>query len=156
MSEHVNADKTVVKRILTTDQKKELIGRLGHPWGAVDLLCDGFNVTLRVECMKELQYCVVVYVNGRWKGEWTNGNKEFPEQKFMRKSVRKIFTPKQLRQLEKILGKRKVAKDPDYQKTYTMFHPYFGTGRAAINHLCKVCDSIEIKKDTENDENQEA
>ena len=147
MSEHLKEQEPAVKRALTAEQKQELIEKLSYPWGCVDLLCDGHKISLHVECLKALNYCVVVYVDGRWCGKWISANKEFPEQKFMRKQVKKAYSGKLAKDLEKIYGKRAWAKDPRSSETYTQYHPWFSTGRAAINHLCKVCDSVEIWKE---------
>jgi hypothetical protein len=46
--------------------------------------------------------------------------------------------------MEKIYGKRAAAKNLDYKKTVTVYMPDWASGKAAINHLCKVCASVEI------------
>lgn len=49
--------------------------------------------------------------------------------------------------MEKAIGKRAVAKDRDYSKTVTSYMPDWASGKAAINHLCKVCESVELVSD---------
>ena len=129
---------------LTKEQKQKLIDDLKCTWGRVDLLCDGYRVTLAVERYSGLKYRVITYVNGYWKGEWFSGPSEHPEQKFLNRRERPLASPKQKADAEKILGKRAVAKDPWYSKKLVTYDISWASGSAAINHLCRVCDSIEI------------
>lgn len=134
---------------LTKEQKDELAQQLDHPWGSVALLCDGFRVDLRVEHSGKLAYRVVTYVNGAWEGKWFSGKTEYPEQKFLNKRTRRAYSPKFIKDMEKILGKRAVAKDPEYRKTFVTFDISWPSGKAAINHLCRACESVEIAPVTE-------
>ena len=128
---------------LSKEQKAELIGELNMPWGQVKLRCDGYVVDLQIvrKSAKSLSYCVSVYINGVFKGIWVSDKESHPEQKFLRKTVKKLYSPKQMVLFEKACGKREAKK---HQKEMTFYMGHFNTGSAAINHLCRVCDSIEI------------
>jgi hypothetical protein len=138
---------TEIEMKLTKEQKAELIEKLGHPYGRVELMCDGYRITLRVERSSQLAYRVVTYVNGEWKGVWFSGTENHPEQKFLNRRERPLAKPSQKAKMEKIMGKRAVAKDPWYSKKLVMFDVSWASGKTAINHLVKVCDSIEILHD---------
>lgn len=129
---------------LTKEQKDRLIEDLDHPWGNAELICDGYRITLQVERIKPLVFRVVTYINGQWRGEWSLGNKEIPEQKFLNKKTHRACTPSFKAKMEKIFGKRAVAKDPYYNKTFVTYDISWPSGKAAINHLCRVCESVEI------------
>ncbi|QOD81407.1 hypothetical protein [Chromobacterium haemolyticum] len=133
---------------LSKEQKQELIDTLSHPWGRVRLQCDGYRVDLVVERSKGMSYRVVTYVNESWQGKWMSGKEEHPEQKFLRKSVRPLVSQKKRDELEKAVGKRyfkkMCAEDPFWTATLTGYCVTWASGKAVINHLCKVCDSIEI------------
>lgn len=129
---------------LTKEQKAKLSAALSHPWGTVALICDGYRVDLQVQRAKAMTYRVMTYVNGQFLGKWVSDKEVFPEQKFLRKSIRPLASPAQKAKAEKILGKRVVAKDPWYNKTLTSYMPDWASGKAAISHLCKVCDSVEV------------
>ena len=129
---------------LTKDQKEMLIAKLQFPWGYAELLCDDVKVTLRVQRWKGLSYRVVTFVNGHFKGEWMVDNNKAPEQKFMRRSERHLFSQKERAQAEKALGKRNVAKSQLYTRTIVTYFPDWASGKAAIEHLCRVCERIEI------------
>lgn len=129
---------------LSKEQKKSLASQLSHSWGAVDLICDGYRVALRVERYKTLSYRVMTYVNGQFSGKWISAKDNAPESKFLRKSVRPNYSPAKRRELEKALGKRYVKNNPFFSGSITIYLPDWSPGAAAINHLCKVCESIEI------------
>lgn len=44
--------------------------RLRAPLGQVDLLCDGYSVTLVNECISMFRNGIAVYVNGEIRGSW--------------------------------------------------------------------------------------
>jgi len=130
---------------LTKEQKTELAQKLTSPWGAVKLICDGFTIDLQVQRMKGgMSYRVMTYVNGQFLGLWVSSTQEHTEQKFLRKSARPLYSAAYKAKMEKIFGKRAVAKDESYQKKHVTYMPDFASGKAAISHLCKVCESIEI------------
>lgn len=129
---------------LSKEQKDKAINKLFSPWGSVDLICDSYRIALRVERGKGMTYRVMTYVNDHFKGEWIFAKNECPEQKFMRKSVRPFCSAKRKQEMEKLMGKRNVAKDPYYSQTITHYMPDWASGKAAINHLCKVCESVQM------------
>lgn len=129
---------------LTKEQKNELAQLLTSPWGSVELLCDGYRISLQVQRAKGMTYRVVTFVNGQWKGLWVCGLDEFPEQKFLNKRTRRACSPSLKAKMEKIMGKRAVAKDPYYRKTFITYDVSWPSGKAAIAHLCSVCESVEI------------
>lgn len=138
---------------LTKQQRAELVEKLNFPWGCVSLICDGHRVTLQVqrEAGNAIRYGLMTYVDGHFKGEWFKG--DAPEAKFLRKQVRRVWSPAKCKEIEKIVGKRRFASAEydQYRKTLTQYTPFWSSGKAAIAHLCKVCDSVEIApaEDTE-------
>lgn len=128
---------------LTKEQKAALAEQLSMPWGSAELMCDGFLVTLRVERSKGLSYRVMTYVNGVWRGTWFSAKEAHPEQRFMRPVSRYLFPAKFRRDMLKLLGKRRYAAE-DYDRKHHSYTPDWPSGKAAINHLCKVCESIEV------------
>lgn len=134
---------------LTKEQKEKLSADLTSPWGRVRLICDGYRIALVVERCKPMVFRVVTYINGQWRGEWSLGTKEFPEQKFINKKTHRVYSPAFVKKAEKIFGKRAVAKDPEYKRTFITYDISWPSGKAAINHLCRVCESVEIDPETE-------
>lgn len=130
---------------LTKEQTEKLADTLSSPWGRVALMCDGYRVDLQVQrCKGGMTYRVMTFVNGCFMGEWCSDKPAHPEQKFLRKSVRPLYSAAEKAKYEKAFGKRYVAKDPSFSATLTLYLPDWASGKAAIGHLCKVCESVEI------------
>lgn len=129
---------------LTREQKDRLAQTLTSPFGGVKLLCDGYQITLVVERFKGMRYRVMTYVDGHFKGEWVDPDNNAPESKFLHKMVIPACSPSRKREVEKALGKRYVKNNPYYSKTIPYYRPDWASGKAALNHLCKVCESVEI------------
>ena len=132
---------------LTKEQKQALIDQLSLPWGRVKLRCDGYEIVLCVQPVKPLEYRVYTFVNGIWEGKWMSGRESYPEQKFLNKKETHCAKPSDKARAEKIFGKRAVAKDPWYTKKIVTYDVTWASGRQAINHLFRVCDSIEVIKE---------
>ena len=128
---------------LSKAQRETIEQRLSHPYGRAKLICDGHEVTLHVERSKGMTYRVMTYVDGEFRVAWVSAKEAHPQQKFMRKRVRRLYSPAAVAKAEKILGKRYVAKQPSYREAITTYAPDWASGRAALAHLCKVCESIE-------------
>ncbi|MDB5802296.1 MAG: hypothetical protein JWL63_3235 [Rhodocyclales bacterium] len=132
---------------LTKEQKTNLAKQLGNVYGFAELMCDGRKITLQVEraSKRSLSYHVVMYIDGQIRGAWFSAKEDLPEHKFMRKSVKRLHSAQAKAKAEKAYGKRFVKTHlAHYDHTHTQFLPYWSTGKAAIDHLCKACDSVEI------------
>jgi hypothetical protein len=129
---------------LSKEQIEELQRELSVPWGQVELLCDGRRVSLQVRRFKGMTYRVMTYVDGVFKAEWCIAGTAAPEAKFLRKSVRPLVSLAKRKKFEKELGKRWVAKSPYCNGTVTIYLPDWSSGKVALSHLCKVCESVEI------------
>ena len=134
--------------MLTKEQKQKLIADLSFPWGTVSLKCDGYKVQLQVQKAGNLTYRVMTFVNGVFEGKWYSKEKSYPEQKFLRYHEKSFATPRQKAAMEKAIGKRRAQKDSWYNAKIGMYFPDWPSGKAAINHLCKVCESVEIEEPT--------
>ena len=132
---------------LTKEQKQELIDKLALPWGRVNLLCDGYRITLAVQQVSPLKYRVVTYINGVLEGKWMIAEKSYPEQKFLNRKERPLAKPSEKAKAEKAFGKRAVAKDPWWSKTFVSYDVTWASGKQVIHHLCRVSESIEILPD---------
>ncbi|WP_413672283.1 hypothetical protein ACEN9H_23480 [Massilia cellulosiltytica] len=134
---------------LSKEQQQSAVDKLSTPWGRATLRCDGYLVTLDVRRISKasMSYRVFVYVNGTMNSAWCYEKNAAPEAKFLRKSVRPNVSPVKRKEVEKALGKRRMAKDPYWSGSMTLYLPDFANGKAAISHLCKVCESVELLDD---------
>lgn len=130
--------------MITKEQRADLVAKLASPWGEVRLICDGRRITLQVKrCAgAAINYRIFMFIDGEFRGAWVAG--DTPEAKFLRKKVTRLVSPARRKEAEKTCGKRWVAKQPVYAETMTAYLPDWPSGKAAIDHLCKVCESVEI------------
>ena len=130
---------------LSKEQKETLSQELSLPWGSVDLICDGRRISLQVHRFKQMNYRVMTYVDGTFKHAWVCGTGEpAAEAKFLRKSVRPNVSAAKRREYEKEYGKRFVKRSEFINGSVTFYMPDWSSGKAAINHLCRVCNSVEL------------
>lgn len=129
---------------LSKEERQKVEEALSHSWGRAVLKCDGYEVTLSVQRVRKLSYRVATFVNGEWRGEWLSGRQQHPEQKFLRRSERAFMTPSMKAKMVKIFGKRAAAKDPLWTRKIVMFYLDWASGKQALAHLLKVCESVEL------------
>jgi hypothetical protein len=136
---------------MTKEDWRKFEEKLGHAYGGAELMCDGYQVYFSVQKDKGLQYVIMTYVDGWFKGKWTLEDCEI-RRKFMRPVTRYMHKPKE-RQKLKALNKKLPKKyhkdwmDPD--KTVTFWLPLWPNAQELRRHLVKNCDSIEWGRGTE-------
>ncbi len=129
---------------LSKAQIAALASRLSAPYASpINLMCDGRRITLEIRLVKALQYRVMTFVDGSFKGAWSFSEQALPEQKFLRKSIIHLYGPAKKAELIKRVGK-KFALTLGVDKTRTLFWPDWPNAKAALNHLNKVCESVEL------------
>ncbi|MBK0062405.1 MULTISPECIES: hypothetical protein [unclassified Acinetobacter] len=130
---------------LTKAQKDFVVNRLKSQWRQVKLKCDGFEVTLGLIQVTDTKLAVEIYINNFFKGTWVLNPEKHIESKFLPIRYLWLWSPKEKKEILKKFGKRAAYKNfPDLDKRLEHKTTHFTSGRAAINHLIKVCDSIEL------------
>ncbi|NDY58933.1 hypothetical protein G3N56_19530 [Desulfovibrio sulfodismutans] len=105
-----------------------------HPYGHVQLMCDGFTLGLKVESVGTLKYAIVPFVNGYFKGQWLFEDCE-ERRRFYRPSTRPILNRKQQEQEKKIA---RLAKRPSrHKETFTAWLPYWPSFGPLRRHLIR-------------------
>lgn len=134
---------------LTKEQWAEIESRLSFPFGEVNLIADGYRLTLQVQSFAALRQVIVVFVDGIRKHEWYKGEAT-EAKKFCRESRRWLFGAKDRENAKKKLKQRRL--DPYLRKWYketaesfsTTWMPYWPTPKPLIRHLRKTCTSVEL------------
>lgn len=131
---------------MSQQDKDKVIAALSFPHGDATLTCDGHRVDLYVVRSVGLNFRVQIYVDRCFKGAWCLPESTAPERKFLRPVKKTLISTAKIKAMEKSFGK-KMAKETvaKYQNIRIYAAPDFASGRAAINHLCKVCDSISVE-----------
>lgn len=129
----------------TPEQWEQIAEELHNVWGHVKLLADGHTVDIFLK-RSRMNLRLFVYVDGYIKGEWTQGGEE--ARRFWRPNVRRLWSKKEAEEGKKLLrgcGKEyRKERLAEYEKTFTIYTPDWGSFRALKSHLVKQNDNIEI------------
>lgn len=130
---------------LTKSQRDAIAEHLSFPIGSVSLVADGRKVTLQMHRWGKgrVSYRVCLFLDGWFKGEWTKAEPSIPEHKYLRRAETFLFPAARRKECEKKFGKR-AMKRFGFDAKLIMYRNDWATGRAAINHLCKACESVEL------------
>lgn len=132
-------------KTLTKAQKDFAIERLKSQWQQVKLKCDGYTVDLQLVQVKNTKLAISVYVNSYFKGVWFTKPDEHVESKFLPIITKAFYSSVEKKKIIKAFGKKRAYENfPSLDEKIHYKGTHFSTGRAAINHLVKVCDSIEL------------
>lgn len=130
---------------LSTEQKAFILKCLNSQLHSVDLKCDGYTVRLYLQRVQDLKLATEVFVDGWVKGEWLTNPDKHPESKFFPYRYKHFYSPSKKKIILKRWGKRRAYElFPDLDKKLEYRGTHFSSGRAALNHLIKVSDSIEL------------
>lgn len=133
---------------LTKAQRDELISKMDSPYCSIKLRCDGHEIGVQAGRVGKvgMRFALAVYVDGYFKGIWSDAKQSFPEQKFLKRVEKSLFTPKEkalMIKTGKVLGTSRAKATADANRTYAYFTHVFPSARAVVAHLHKVCDHIE-------------
>lgn len=130
---------------LTKVEKDYIVKELNSQFSQVVLMCDGYRVSLALERVQDFKLAIGIYVNHMIKGAWMLKPNEHPESKFLPIRQKALYSSTKKAKIFKEFGKIRAR---EYFPNLDLVHEYrgshFSTGRAAINHLIKVSDSIEL------------
>ena len=130
--------------MLTKEQKTFILKQLESPLNHIELDCDGFKIWLSLKRYK-MRLVIDIYINGVFKGEWLGFTETHPETKYLPIKRRPYYTPKRKAEIIKALGKREAKKMfPKLDEVHEGRTSFFTSPKAALSHLIKVSDSIEL------------
>lgn len=133
---------------LTKAQRDELVSKMDTPYCSIKLRCDGYEIGIQTGRIGKvgMRFAFAVYVDGWFKGEWSDATQSFPEQKFLKRVERSLYSPKEkalMIKTAKVLGTARAKATADANRTYAYFTHVFPSAKAVVAHLHKVCDSID-------------
>ena len=96
--------------------------------------------------MSKMKLLVATYVNGQFKGAWMmpKDGVEYPEQMFLNKKIIRAYSTKKKADLIKKFGKKLANELFNLDKETFYYTPIWASGKTAINHLLKVCKSVQV------------
>jgi hypothetical protein len=127
---------------MTSQDWKEVEKRLKSFYYIVKLNCDGYKVDLVLEQVSTMKNSIMVYVNGKFKGEWLVNDCE-ERRRFLRPVLKYVYSAKWRASMKK-KPKWLQKEFPDTNKTYTYYTPYWLSFGALKRHLIANNHSIEL------------
>jgi hypothetical protein len=124
---------------MTKVEWEQIEKSLQSPWGQVELICDGYKLTLQVHRDK-MRLVIMTYINGHFKGIWMSEDCE-ERRRFLRPKVSKVYKDSFFKGFTKKEQKYLKAK---YDESITTYLPYWGSFRPLKAHLIKNNTSIEL------------
>jgi hypothetical protein len=129
---------------MTPEDWKYVENELTPPIGFVKLICDGYEVALRVVMITKMSFGVEVFVNGIRKGNWIIEECE-ESRRFYRRVERPMYKPhehKEIKNVCKILGKKSY-----HDEKFVYFKPYWTNVTALRRHFCKHNQDIQLVRE---------
>lgn len=126
---------------------KKIEDELRFPGATSKMLVDGRTVTLQVETLS-MKLVIGVFVDGWSKGAWLIAKEPCPEQAYMRRVERNLWSKKErdnAAKYAKRFGKREAEKVfGGMNKKFVAFYSYFPSVRAVRIQYEKTFKSIEL------------
>lgn len=127
---------------MTKNDWETFEARLSDPYGGrVDLMIDGYKITVVVARTKPLRFVLELYVDGHFDLKWLTEDCEI-RQRFCRKCSKKLYSAANIKEIQKECGKRFASKCA--AETYEYYMPVWNTAKSLKNHLIKNNQSIEF------------
>lgn len=108
--------------------------RLRAPLGRVDLLCDGYSVTLVNECISMFRNGIAVYVNGEIRGSWFVQDCE-ERRRFIPQKETSLMSRKQIAAYNKMPKKDRGLLKKFREKTFTAYQTHWTNWQALVKHF---------------------
>ncbi len=131
---------------MTAEEWKEAEKRL-NAFRVVKLLIDGYTVSLML-CRENMKLYILVYVNGKVKGEWITTDCE-ERRRFMYKSKRCLIGKYDKK---KGLSKRQYDKLKE-KYTHYYYSPYFSSFKTLKSQFTKNNKDIQLLEKNKEDNN---
>jgi len=131
----------------TKEQWIDIERQLNSQFSTTYLECDGYLIAAQMVRDKN-KLVIQVYVDGFIRGKWVESVKTIDEfadvpKRFYNHSRKNLWPHKLIKDMEKILGKRRCKNEGYYDVRYTSF-PWFNSAKSFISHLKKHNQSIEL------------
>lgn len=128
---------------LTKEEIARIEKELSMPWGRVKLQCDTFLITVEVRRIAKLKFSPIAFVDGTIDYDWVITDCE-QRRRFMRPTYRYLYTPTRRKELEKIFGKRRAAKQFDLDKKITYYGFDWPSVKSMVRHFCAANESVAV------------
>lgn len=133
--------------MITKEQWDEIEVMLSGSIGRVELLIDGFKVTLQIERIKNLKYTIMTYVDEKFCGVWMAEDSVIGI-RFYRPVSRFLHKAKFRAEMIKIYGGKRCpkAKLEEFNKKHTLLDPTWNNVKSMRRHFEKNNKDLSVVK----------
>jgi hypothetical protein len=131
---------------MTKEEWQQVQKELSLPWARVVLQCGEDQITLQVQRESTLRYCIMLYVDGWFRGNMTQYDSDV-RRRFMCPNKHFYYGSKAKREAERkkqkellsIFGKKKAKQfmGPEPDKIFFTYSPYWFSFQRLKSHLVK-------------------
>lgn len=129
---------------MTPQDWKEVEKSLKSFYSAVNLMCDGYKVTLLLGPISQFKNALLVYIGGEIRGKWLREDCE-ERRRFFRSVTKSICSPKEKKAWKKL--SKKTRLELEAMTRYTSYYSYWTSFRALKSHLIKNNSEIELVRE---------
>jgi len=134
---------------LTKEQWNEIDKKLSSHFGFVDLLIDGYKISLVVRSISRFKQAIVVFVNDTIEFNKINGSEE--AKRFWSPHRVYLYSPKERKKMKRIYKELHLLNDSS-EKFIILYWPYWTSFTKMKAHLKKNNESIKFLKEEKNHE----
>jgi hypothetical protein len=133
--------------VITKEQWDGIELMLSGSFGMVELLIDGYKVTLQIERVKSLKYTIMTYVDGQFCGAWMTKDNVIGL-RFYRPASHFGHKAKFRNELIKIYGGKRCtkAKLEEFNKKHTLLDPTWNNVKSMRRHFEKNNKDLSVVK----------
>jgi len=128
---------------MTPDDWTYVETRLRSLYSSVDLMCDGYRVTLTLRQVTPFKNAITVWVNGWLRGSWMSLESE-EGRRFYPTHYRHYYRKAARDSLKKMSKRSRELLAPDYDKKYTYKQPMWGSFKLMKKHIIENNEKIEL------------
>ncbi len=110
--------------------------------GCVDLMCDGYKVSLQMQRVSKYRFAIMVYVGGHFRGEWLIKDCE-ERRRFLCEGRKCLLRGKKKSELLKLYRTKKEKERVIEEFTVTTYASHWGSLSALRRHFEKNNQVIE-------------
>ncbi|MEM5789267.1 MAG: hypothetical protein AAGU11_18290 [Syntrophobacteraceae bacterium] len=140
---------------MTKEDWAEVEKSLAWTWASVKLDCDGYKLSIYRRRYNSMRDCLLVYVDGVWKGEWTAEDCE-ERRRFAYRNTRFLHSRKDRKEMKERRAKMskrelkmfhdivKESKWHDPDATFSYYSPIWMSFKKLKAHLVKNNKEIRL------------
>lgn len=129
---------------MTSEEWKKAEAALSVPFEKINMLIDGYNVSVMTVPYKSLTYCLEIFIDGGFKLSWLKEDCEI-RRRFCCRHTKSLLSAKQKKELKR--ERKKFREYVDKEMTYEWYEPFWMSFRSLKNHLIKNNTSIELREE---------